>query len=88
MSIGAGIVIFVIGAVLAFAVDGSLGGGYIDLNTIGFIMMAAGVVVFLLGLVFTFKKRKNVSTSRDVIDPATGERVTQRETLRNDQPLA
>lgn len=85
MSIGAGVVLFVIGAILSFAIDGDLGGGFVDLSLIGYILMIAGVVVFILGLIFTLKRRKSVSTSRSYVDSASGERVDQHET-RADAP--
>jgi hypothetical protein len=87
MSIGAGIFLFVLGAVLAFAVNGNIGDGYINLDSIGYILMAAGAVVFILGLVFTLKKRKSVSTSRSAVDPVSGEAVTQHETVHGDPLL-
>lgn len=77
MSIGSGIVLFVIGAILAFAVNVDV--QYVDLNLIGYILMAAGVVVFLLGLVLMLRRRSSESTVRTV-DPVAGERVTRSET--------
>lgn len=77
MSIGAGIALIVIGAILVFAfnVDTSQ---FVDLDMIGYIMMAAGAVVFLLGLVFLFRRRSTERVTRTV-DPAVGERVTRTE---------
>ncbi|MFJ6679334.1 DUF6458 family protein [Microbacterium sp. NPDC091382] len=77
MSIGSGIVLFVIGAILAFAVNVDV--QYVDLNLIGYILMAAGVVVFLIGLVLVLRRRSSESTVRTV-DPVAGERVTRSET--------
>ncbi len=42
MGIGASVFLLAIGAILAFAVDYTVNG--VDLNVIGFILMAAGVV--------------------------------------------
>lgn len=76
MSIGTGIVLFVIGAILVFAVN--LEVEVVNLDMIGYILMGAGVLVFLIGLIFLFKRRQTDSTVRTV-DPA-GERVTRSQT--------
>ncbi|QEE60919.1 hypothetical protein FVA74_04475 [Salinibacterium sp. dk2585] len=77
MGIGSGIALFVIGAILAFAVNVDLG-GFVNLDLIGYLLMGAGVVVFLISLVMMMRKRSSVSTVRQV--DGGGERVTQRET--------
>ena len=45
MSIGAGIALFVIGAILVFAVNVDTT-QFVDLDLIGYILMGAGVLVF------------------------------------------
>ena len=75
MSIGTGVVLFVIGAILAFAVHVTV--GFIDLATTGYILMLAGIVVFIVGLVLLFARRSSTSTTR--IDPVSGERVSRRD---------
>ena len=50
MGIGSGIALFVIGAILVFALNIDTG-GYVDLDLIGYILMGAGVVVFLISLI-------------------------------------
>ena len=85
MSIGTGIVLFVIGAILAFAVNVDLGGA-IDLHLIGYILMGAGVIVFIIGLVLMFRKRQSVTTVHNGVD-ANGASVTQRRTSENDTPI-
>lgn len=87
MGIGSGIALFVIGAILAFAVNVDLG-GYVNLSLIGYILMGAGVVVFLISLILVVRRRSSVSTSRTAVDPASGERVTTRRTTDNGEPLA
>lgn len=77
MSIGAGIALFVIGAILVFAVNVDTT-QFIDLDLIGYILMGAGVLVFLLGLVFAFRRRSTAQVTRTV-DPVSGERVTRTE---------
>jgi ABC-type sugar transport system permease subunit len=86
MGIGSGIALFVVGAILAFAVNLDLG-GVANLQTIGYILMAAGVVVFLISLVFMFRRRSVESVSRSTVDPANGQRVTTRRTSDNGDPL-
>lgn len=82
MSIGSGIALLVLGAILTFAVDFQVQG--IDISLIGQILMAAGAVVFLIGLAFAFKSRQSRSTTRSAVDPATGEQVTRRSTSTDD----
>jgi len=77
MSIGGGIALIVIGAILAFALEFQVAG--IDIQLIGYILIAAGVVVTLLGIVFASRRRQTTATSRTSVDPATGERVTRRD---------
>jgi protein-S-isoprenylcysteine O-methyltransferase Ste14 len=84
MSIGTGAVLFVIGAILAFAVHVSV--GFISLSTVGIILMVAGVVVFVVGLVLALRGRRSITTSRTGVDAASGERVT-RQTADSDGPL-
>ncbi|GAA1673275.1 DUF6458 family protein [Microbacterium lacus] len=86
MSIGAGIVLFVIGAILAFAVNVQV--DWVNLQLIGYILMGAGALVFLLGLVLLARRRQTDTVSRTSIDPAAGEQVTRRSTsTTNDDPV-
>ncbi|ROS49021.1 DUF6458 family protein [Frigoribacterium sp. PhB24] len=78
MSIGGGIALIVIGAVLAFALDFQVAG--INIQLIGYILIAAGVVVTIIGIAFASRRRSTVSTTRSAVDPATGERVERRST--------
>jgi hypothetical protein len=77
MSIGTGIALFVVGAILAFAIH--LNNAVVSLQLIGYILMAAGVVVFIIGLVFTLRKRQSVTTVTSGVD-ADGRAVNQRRT--------
>lgn len=61
MTMGTGVVLFVIGAILAFAVHVQT--AFISLSTAGYILMAAGVVVFLIGLVLALRGRRSVTTT-------------------------
>jgi hypothetical protein len=62
MSIGAGIFMFVVGAILAFALN--VEASWIDLHLVGYLLMAGGVVTVLIGLVVLFRRRRAVSTTR------------------------
>ena len=81
MSIGGGIALIVIGAILAFALDFQVAG--IDIQLIGYILIGAGVLVTIIGIVFASRRRSTVSTTRSAVDPATGERVERRSTDRD-----
>ena len=85
MSIGSGIVLFVIGAILTFAVNVDLGGA-INLDLIGYILMGAGAIVFIIGLVLMFRKRQSVTTVQNGVN-ADGANVTQRRTSETDGPI-
>jgi hypothetical protein len=78
MGIGTGIFLFVVGAILAFAVNVTV--PWINLDLIGYLLMGAGVVVFVISLVLVLRKRSTVSTTRSEVDPAGTERVTRSET--------
>ena len=77
MSIGTGIVLFVIGAILVFALNLDL--GWIDLDMVGYLLMGAGAVVFVVGLIFMLRKRQSVTTISSGVD-ANGAGVTERRT--------
>lgn len=77
MGIGSGIFLFVVGAIVAFALQFEIPG--VDRMMIGYLLMGAGIVVFLISLVMVMRKRSTTSTVRQV-DSAGGEQVTQRET--------
>jgi protein-S-isoprenylcysteine O-methyltransferase Ste14 len=76
MGIGSGVALFVIGAILFFAVH--VQAGFIDLSTVGLILMVAGVVLFLAALLLTLRGRRTVVSSSD------GRGRTVRETTERD----
>jgi membrane-bound ClpP family serine protease len=77
MSLGTGIVLFVIGAILAFAVHVQI--AWVNLTVVGYILMIAGAVGIILGIILiTTRRHSSTSTSRTYVDPATGERVERR----------
>ena len=85
MSIGTGIVLFVIGAVLTFAVNVEV--TWVNLDLIGYLLMGAGLVVFIIGLVFMMRRRQSVTTVSNSVDPTSGSSVTERRTAEsNDTP--
>ncbi len=84
MSLGTGIVLFVIGAILAFALNIQV--SWIDLHLVGYILMIAGAVGIIIGIVLLTRRRQSVATSRTAVDPVTGERVSRR-TTESDDPL-
>ncbi len=75
MSIGGGIALFVIGAILAFAVNVEV--SWINLDLIGYILMGAGFLVFLIGIILMVRRRQSETVTRTAVDPAAGERVTR-----------
>ncbi|WOQ69815.1 DUF6458 family protein [Microbacterium limosum] len=84
MSIGFGIFLFAIGAICAFALNLDL--GWIEITTVGYILMAAGAVVTIIGIALLARRRSISSTERTQVDPASGTRVTQREASAPDDP--
>ena len=77
MTIGAGILLFVIGAILAFAVNVDL--QVIDGVTLGYILMLAGVVVALASMAMTRRGvRHETVTTTTARQPAPGETVERR----------
>lgn len=77
MGIGSGIVLFVGGAIVAFALNFDVSS--VDMELIGYLLMGAGVLVFLISLVSEFKKRSSSVTTRTAVDPARGERIVEQE---------
>jgi hypothetical protein len=78
MGIGTGIFLFVVGAILAFAIN--LPNAVINLHIVGYLLMGAGVVVFVISLVLTLRHRSTVSTTRAAVDPTGTEKVVEHKT--------
>ena len=76
MSLGAGIFLVVVGAILAFALNIQV--SWIDLHLVGYILMVAGVIGIIIGIVLLTRRRTSVATTRTAVDPVTGERTTRR----------
>ncbi|HEU0206380.1 MAG TPA: DUF6458 family protein [Pseudolysinimonas sp.] len=84
MSIGLGIFLFVVGAILRFAIQVQV--TWINLQLVGDLLMGAGVVVVIIGIVLLVRKRSSVTTVRTAVDPASGDSIASRET-RVDPPI-
>lgn len=82
MSIGAGILLFAIGAILTFAVNVEV--EWVNLDMIGYILMGAGFIVFVVGLILMMRRRQSESVTRTAVDPDVGEQVTRKSTSRTD----
>ena len=78
MGIGTGIFIFVVGAILAFAINVQV--TWVDLNFVGYLLMGAGIVIFIISLVLVMRKRSSLTTTRTAVDPSNNEQVVQHET--------
>lgn len=81
MTMGTGVVLFVIGAILAFAVH--VRTAFISLSTAGYILMVAGIVVFVIGLALALRGRRSVTTTTAA---PTDAGVTRRDTTRTTDP--
>jgi nitrate reductase gamma subunit len=77
MSIGLGIFLIAIGAILTFALNVTV--DWIDLDLVGYILMAAGAVVTIIGIALLVRRRRSVSTTQTLSDPVRGEQTTRRE---------
>jgi nitrate reductase gamma subunit len=85
MSIGAGILLFVIGAILAFAVNVEV--EWANLDMIGYILMGAGALIAVIGLVMLMRRRQSDTVTRTAVDPAAGEQVTRKSTRSTDDTV-
>ncbi len=74
MSLGLGIFLLVVGAIMVFALNVTV--EWMDIELVGYILMSAGAVIVLLGIVLLTRKRSSVTTTRSAVDPASGEQVT------------
>ncbi|MBN9606186.1 MAG: hypothetical protein J0G30_06205 [Actinomycetales bacterium] len=85
MSIGLGIFLFVVGAILTFALN--LQVDWIDLDLVGYLLMGAGVVVTIIGIVLLVRRRQTTVTERRV-DGNGREQVNERSTSSTPDPGA
>jgi hypothetical protein len=75
VGIGGSIFLIAVGAILAFAVKASL--GFVSIQVVGWVLMAAGVVGLILTLWFWNSRRRTVVTSRQVPLPEQRQRVVE-----------
>ena len=78
MGIGSGIFLFIVGAIVAFALNFNV--KWVDQNLIGYLLMGGGVLVFLISMVSSFKKKSTTVTTHSSVDPSAGQRSTSAET--------
>jgi len=83
MGIGASIFLLAVGAILAFAVNAHISG--IDINIIGWILMACGLVGLVITLWYWNSRRRTVVTRRTQVPAYPAERAEYHET-RQDVP--
>lgn len=82
MSIGVGIFLVVVGALLAFAIHANL--GWLDLNVAGWILILAGVTELIITLaVWSRRRRSNVVREREVYRNGQPVTVTERESVND-----
>ena len=79
MSIGVGVLLFVIGAIFAFALDVDPPG--VEGQTLGYILMLAGLLVGVLSFAFAQRSRTVVRET----PAAPRERVVERRTERDER---
>ncbi len=77
MGIGIGIVLLVVGAILAFAVNADIAG--IDVHVIGWIVMAGGLLALVIGLVIGLPRSRRARTTAVTTDDAGRHYVTERD---------
>jgi uncharacterized membrane protein len=82
MSIGLGIFLLVVGAIMVFALNVTV--EWMDIELVGYILMGAGAVIVLLGIVLLTRKRSSITTTRSAVDPASGEQVTSQKNSVDD----
>ncbi len=82
MSIGTGIVLIVIGAVLTFAINVEV--EWADLDLIGYILMGAGAVIFIIGLILLARRRQTTAVTHTSLDGEPGGQTTRRTTSSTD----
>lgn len=70
-----GIILMVIGAIVAWAVPGIWQVEGFDWTLIGYIVLAAGALLTIFGIVQLVKRGRTTETAHTEVDPATGTRT-------------
>ncbi|GAB1688276.1 DUF6458 family protein [Krasilnikovia sp. M28-CT-15] len=85
MGIGGSIFLLALGAILAFAVNADISG--LDLNVVGWVLMAAGLVGLIVTIWYWNSRRRAVVVNQARPGVVGGGTVTEyRETRRDDVP--
>ena len=58
MTMGTGLILLAVGAILRYAVNDSIDS--IDLETVGLILMIVGAIAFIVGAIYAFVRRDRV----------------------------
>ncbi|AEB43722.1 MULTISPECIES: DUF6458 family protein [Micromonospora] len=66
MGIGTSIFLLAVGAILTFALNASIGG--LDLDVVGWILMAAGVVGLIMTTLVWGRRREVVATTEEPVE--------------------
>lgn len=75
MTIGSSIALIVLGAILAFGMTFELAG--VDLDVVGFIMMAAGAIGLVLGLFHANRSRSRTTVVENQHEPGVDRQVRE-----------
>ena len=78
MGIGSGIFLFIVGAIVTYALNFNV--KWVDENVIGYLFMGGGVLIFLISLVSVFKQRSTTITSHSEMNPNSGVKNTETQT--------
>lgn len=85
MGIGGSIFLLALGAILAFAVNAQVSG--IDINIVGWVLMAAGLVGLIITIWYWNSRRRTVVSQTRPAVRGDGQYVAEyRETRREDPP--
>jgi hypothetical protein len=82
MGIGGSIFLIALGAILAFAVDASL--GWLDINVVGWVLMIAGFAGLVLTMWFWQNRRRTTTVVQPTerVVPVQTEQVEERHVVR------
>lgn len=79
MSLGTGIFLIVVGAIIRWALPGLWEVPGVDWTMIGTILLVAGIVVSIFGIIQFFRAGRRKSVTRSEVDPRTGARIDTNE---------
>lgn len=77
MGIAIGVVLLVVGAILAFAVHAHIAG--IDIHIIGWILMAGGLLSLIIGFAIQLPRSRRTRSTAVTTDDAGRHHVTERD---------